>query len=91
MVGEGFHAVGVEALLADPREGALLRLLVRRDAGGDLLLPALAGIAAVGEQENELALLVFHLHGEKAVGVAGDVDELDGAVAQQVIGEIAKS
>ena len=44
--GQRFHTVGIEALLPNPLEGLLLKGLIRRDAGGDHLFPALADLVA---------------------------------------------
>ena len=86
MIGQRLDAVRIQTLLPDPGQGLLLQRFIRCNTGGDHLLPALAGITAVGEQQDKPALCVPDLYGKQPIRVAGDVDQLDGAIPQQVIG-----
>lgn len=86
VVCERFDAVFVKALLSNPREGIFLLCLIRRNTGGNHLFPALFRIAAVGEQEDELAIVILHLDSKKTVCMTGNVNQFDRAVAEKVIG-----
>lgn len=50
------------------------------------MLPGLVAVGAVGNEQPELALVVFNFDCKQAVGVARDVDQFHAAVAEQVVG-----
>ena len=81
---KALDAVGVHCLLTNPHQRLALLFFVERDAAGDHLLPRLGGIAAVGEEQHVLAILAGDLHSAQSVTVAGDVNHLDAAVAEEV-------
>ena len=81
MIGEGLDAVGRETLLSNPLEGLPLEPFVLTHAGGNHPLPRLAGIAAIGEEQDELALSILDFDGTEAFAVAGDVHHHHRAVA----------
>jgi hypothetical protein len=85
MISQGLNTVRVKALLPNPGQRLLLQRFIRCDVGSDHLLPALAGIASAGEQQHKSAFCIPHLYGKQAVVMARNVDQLDGAVAQQII------
>ena len=85
MIGKGLHALREHALFANPLEGLALEFLVLTDSGGNHLLPGLAGIATVGEEQDELAFFVPNLDSAKTGAVAGDVDHRHGAVTKEVV------
>ena len=86
MIGEGLDAVGRETLLSNPLEGLPLEPFVLTHAGGNHHLPRLAGIAAIGEEQDELALSILDFDGTEAFAVAGDVHHHHRAVAKEVEG-----